>query len=75
MLTGRWQRQVTPTAFSDSLMPRSHWLLTGHVRSLRPMRLVTPKTAELDHNGYVLKWGVYILLLLVELSSLAYLFS
>ena len=31
--------------------------------------------AELDNNGYVLKWGVYILLLLVQLSSLAHLFS
>ena len=56
-------------------MPRSRWLLTGHVRSLRPMRLVTLKTIKLDNNGYVLKWGVYILLLLAQLSSLAYLFS
>ena len=51
-------------------MPRSHWLLTGRVRSLQPVRPVTPKTAELDNNGYVLKWGVYILLLLVQLSPL-----
>jgi hypothetical protein len=33
-------------------------VLTRRVRSHRPVRPVTPKTAELDSNGYVLIGGV-----------------
>jgi hypothetical protein len=33
-------------------------VLTRHVRSHRPVRPVTPKTAEFDTNSYVLIGGV-----------------
>jgi hypothetical protein len=49
---------VTVAALSDKMTPCSRWLLTERVWPLRQACPVTTENAELDPNGYVLKWEV-----------------